>query len=177
MMDGYDDLTFAVELLNRATTLRCELGPEAYRRGMRRALVALGDAAIDEAERRARPLARHHIGAVVPFTGRRRRAGALRGGPERIPERADSARPATENADPEGPKRVLNHEFDRKICARTPQIDNFSEGSEISESKHGRVLTALSCIRRGSEKLADPTPGATGFRRLQERDLRETGTQ
>lgn len=77
MMTAHDDLDFAIEFLNRAAMVRGELGPEAYRRGMRRALLALGDAAIDEAERGARPLAqRRDPGTVVPFTGRARKAVA-----------------------------------------------------------------------------------------------------
>ncbi len=84
-MTAHNDLDVVIEFLNRAAMVRGELGPETYRQGMRRSLVALGDAAIDKAERVARPLARRRApGIVVPFTGRARKAVAPPGpGPDR----------------------------------------------------------------------------------------------
>ena len=75
MINQHDDLHLTVEFINRATVMREELGVTAYRRAMHRALVAHGDAVIDDAERLAGTNARARApsGTVVPF-GRTSRA-------------------------------------------------------------------------------------------------------
>lgn len=90
MIDVHDDLHLAVEFLNRAAVMRDELGVAAYRRAMQKALVALGDTVIAEAERMAGASARARTpsGTVVPF-GRTSRA----------------IRRTGETADPDGSKR------------------------------------------------------------------------
>ncbi|MCK2052812.1 hypothetical protein [Methylobacterium sp. 37f] len=100
-----DELHHLTEFVNRAVVLRDELGNEAYRRAMRRALVALGDAVIDEAERLAQPLALRHHGTVIPFTGRVRPSAAVRERVDSTCRTVDSGRTASETTDPEGLKR------------------------------------------------------------------------
>ncbi|MCB4802812.1 hypothetical protein PUR23_14360 [Methylorubrum populi] len=97
MIDVHDDLHLAVEFLNRAAVMRDEIGVTAYRRAMHRALVALGDAVIDEAERMAGASARAPSGTVVPFgrTSRAIRRSGDAADPEGSKRRAGRADPST----------------------------------------------------------------------------------
>ncbi|MCJ2065985.1 hypothetical protein MKK63_25235 [Methylobacterium sp. J-088] len=118
----YDDLQFATEFMNRATVLRDELGGDAYRRAMRRALVALGDAVIDEAEHLAQHLALRRHGTVVPFTGRVRPSTVVREKVDSMCRRDDSGRTASETTDPEGLKRACFTKTDGTRCGRMSHL-------------------------------------------------------
>ena len=113
----YDDLQYATEFLNRATVLRDELGHEAYRRAMRRALVALGDAVIDEAERLAQPLSLPRDGTVVQFTGRSRIASPR------------SAKRASDQLDQDDLKPAFASLVSSSLCARGPSRQTTSTNS------------------------------------------------